>query len=390
MNEGKTVFSQIMSYFPRYEFDKKVLKYKGNYRVRNFKCWDQFLCMCFAQLTYRNSLRDIEACLTAQPQKLYHMGIRGNVTRTNLANANENREWKIYAEFAQYLIHMAKNLYRFDKLEDIDLNNIVYALDSTTIDLCLSIFPWAKFRRAKGAIKLHTLLDLRGYIPTFIEITEGSVHDVNILDVLIPEPGSYYIMDRGYIDYKRLYRLNNELGYFVIRAKKNLKFRRIYSNKIDKSKGLRCDQIIKLTGHYQKKDYPEKLRRVKFYDIENKRYYVFLTNNFEISAMTVALLYKSRWKVELFFKWIKQHLKIKTFYGTSFNAVRTQIWISICVYVIIAIIKKSLNIEKSLYNILQILSVSVFEKVPIFQLLTKQGCKSMGDSDSKQLTLFNL
>ncbi|MDP8204592.1 MAG: IS4 family transposase [Candidatus Tenebribacter mawsonii] len=390
MNEGKTVFSQIMSFFPKYEFDKKVIKYKGNYKVRNFNCWDQFLCMGFAQLTYRSSLRDIEACLNAQPYKLYHMGIRGNISRTNLANANQTRDWKIYAEFAQYLISTARNLYQNDKLEELDLDGVIYALDSTTIDLCLSLFPWAKFRKRKGAIKLHTLLDIRGSIPTFIEITDGLVHDVNILDVLVPEPGSYYIMDRAYIDYKRLYRLNKGLGYFIIRAKKNLKFKRLYSNKVDKSKGLRCDQTVKLMGYYQKKDYSETIRRVKFYDEENKKTFVFLTNNFEISAMTVALLYKNRWKIELFFKWIKQHLKIKSFYGTSANAVKTQIWVSICVYIMIAIIKKTMKIEMSLYKILQILSVSVFEKVPILQLLTEYNYRTERHSDPNQLILFDL
>lgn len=390
MNKGKTVFSQIMSLFPKYEFDKIVLKYNGNYKVRYFTCWDQFLCMSFAQLTYRNSLRDIEACLTAQPNKQYHMGIRGNITRTNLANANQNRDWRIYAEFAQYLIFIARNLYQADELKDIDLDNIIYALDSTTIDLCLSLFPWAKFRKAKGAIKLHTLLDLRGSIPAFIDITDGSVHDVNILDILMTEPGSYYIMDRGYIDYKRLYRLNRELGYFVTRAKSNMKFRRLYSNKVDKSTGLKCDQKIKLTGFYQKKEYPDYIRRVKYHDKESQTSYVFLTNNFEIPAMTVALLYKNRWKIELFFKWIKQHLKIKSFYGTTNNAVRTQIWISVSIYVIIAIIKKSLKIEMSFYNILQILSVSVFEKVSIYQLLTKSVYRVEHPADSKQLTLFDL
>jgi len=390
MNEGKTVLSQIMSHFPKYEFDKNVKKYNGNYKMRHFSCWDQFLCMSFAQLTYRNSLRDIEACLNAQPHKLYHLGIRGKVTRTNLANANQNRDWRIYAEFAQYLIFQARNLYQNDNLEDLDLDSIIYALDSTTIDLCLSLFPWAKFRKRKGAVKLHTLLDLRGSIPTFIEITDGSVHDVNILDVLIPEPGSYYIMDRGYIDYKRLYRLNKDLSYFIVRAKKNLKFKRLYSNKVNKSTGLRCDQVVKLTGFYQKKDYSETLRRVKFFDSEIDKRFVFLTNNFEIPAITVALLYKNRWKIELFFKWIKQHLKIKSFYGTSLNAVKTQIWICVSVYVMIAIIKKTLKIEMSLYKILQILSVSVFEKVSILQLLTKLNYRNKQHSDPNQLILFNL
>ena len=390
MNDSKTVFSQIMNSFPKYDFDKKVKKYKGNYNVRNFSCWDQFLCMSFAQLTYRRSLRDIEACLNAQPYKLYHMGIRGNVSRTNLANANRTRDWKIYAEFAQYLISKARNLYQNDKLEDLDLDGVIYALDSTTIDLCLSLFPWAKFRKRKGAVKLHTLLDLRGSIPTFIEITDGSVHDVNILDVLISEPGSYYVMDRGYIDFKRLYHLNKEMSYFVVRAKKNLKFKRLYSNKVDKSTGLRCDQMVKLSGFYQKKDYPEIIRRVKYFDAENNKYFVFLTNNFEVPAFTIALLYKNRWKIELFFKWIKQHLRIKSFYGTSFNAVKTQIWISISVYVMIAIMKKNMEIRMSLYKILQILSVSVFEKVSILQLLTKSDYRTDRLRDSNQLMLFDL
>ena len=318
------------------------------------------------------------------------MGIRGNVSRTNLARANENRDWRIYAEFAQRLISYARSLYKDDDLIAINLDNTIYALDSTTIDLCLSLFPWARFRKRKGAIKLHTLLDIRGSIPTFIEITEGSVHDVNILDILITEPGSYYIMDRGYIDFRRLYLMNKCLGYFVIRAKKNFKFRRLYSNPIDKSTGLRCDQTIKLMGYYQKIDYPDKLRRVKYFDEETGITFVFLTNNFEIPGLTVAELYKNRWKIELFFKWIKQHLKIKSFYGTSMNAVKTQIWIGISVYVMIAIIKKLLKIEISLYKILQILSILVFEKVSILQLLTNIDYKQKQEYDSNQLILFDL
>lgn len=390
MNKGKTVFSQVMSSFPRYEFDKKVSKYNGNYRVRNFSCWDQFLCMSFAQLTYRNSLRDIESCLNAQLNKLYHLGIRGNVSRTNMANANEKRDWRIYAEFSQYLIYKAQSLYVNDVLDGIDLNNIIYALDSTTIDLCLSLFPWAKFRRKKGAVKLHTLLDLRGSIPVFIEITDGSVHDVNVLDILITEPGAFYIMDRGYIDYKRLYNIDKELGYFVTRAKKNIKFWVARSLEVDKSTGLRCDQTIKLSGFYQKKDYPKYIRRVKYYDAETRKYYVFLTNNFSIPALTISVLYKNRWKIELFFKWIKQHLKIKSFYGTSLNAVKTQIWISVSVYILIAILKKSMKIDMSLYNILQILSVTVFEKIPIYQLLTKSQLTKSTNIDAIQLSLFDL
>ena len=390
MNTGRTIFSQIMYYFPKYDFDRLVEKYHGNYKSYRFSCWDQFLCMCFAQLTYRSSLRDIEACLNAQFNKLYHMGIRGNVSRTNLARANENRDWRIYAEFAQRLIFHARRLYKDDGLIAIDLRNTIYALDSTTIDLCLSLFPWARFRRRKGAIKMHTLLDIRGSIPTFIEITDGSVHDVNILDILVTEPGSYYIMDRGYIDFKRLYLMNKCLGYFVIRAKKNFKFRRLYSNPVDKSGGLRCDQTIKLMGYYQLEDYPDKLRRVKYFDKDTGITYVFLTNNFDITALTVAELYKNRWKIELFFKWIKQHLKIKSFYGTSMNAVNTQIWIGISVYVMIAIMKKLLKIRASLYKILQILSVSVFEKMPISQLLTESNYKIEQSRNANQLMLWDL
>ena len=370
---NKTVFSQIIEFIPNYEFDKCIRRYHGNYRTRHFKCWDQFLCMSFAQLSYRESLRDIEACLNAQPNKLYHMGIKGNVSISNLSRANENRDWRIYADFAQVLISKARVLYHDDSDFLLDLNNTIYALDSTTIDLCLSLFPWAKFRKHKAAVKLHTLLDLRGSIPSFIEITAGLIHDVNILDVLIPEPGSYYIMDRAYLDYERLYRLNQDKAFFVIRAKKNLKFRRLYSRKVDKTTGLRCDQLVKLTGYQSSQFYPDKLRRVKYYDSENDRYLVFLSNNFDVSALTVSDLYRNRWKIELFFKWIKQHLKIKSFFGTSPNAVKTQIWIAISVYVLVAIIRKTLKIEMSLYIILQIFSVSLFEKVPVYQLLTETG-----------------
>jgi hypothetical protein len=345
--------------------------------------------MCFAQLSYRESLRDIEACLNAQPNKLYHMGIKGNVTISNLSRANENRDWRIYAEFAQLLISKARVIYNDDQDFTIELDNIIYALDSTTIDLCLSLFPWAEFRKNKGAIKLHTLLDLRGSIPTFIEITNGLVHDVNILDTLIPEPGSYYIMDRGYLDFARLFKLKQNFAFFIVRAKKNLKFRRLYSKKIDKTSGLRCDQIIKLTGYKSSKYYPDKLRRVKYYDSETNKYLTFLTNNFEISALIVANLYHSRWKIELFFKWIKQHLRIKAFFGTSPNAVKTQIWIAISIYVLVAIIKKTLKIEKNLYTILQILSVSLFEKVPIYQLLTNSESQNSDIDNCNQLYLFN-
>jgi len=386
---SKTVFSQIMTYLPKYEFDKCVKRYQGNYRTRNFKCWDQFLCMSFAQLSYRESLRDIGACLNAQPNKLYHMGIRGNVSISNLSRANENRDWCIYADFAQVLIAKARTLYHNDADFLLELKNTIYALDSTTVDLCLSLFPWAKFRKHKAAIKLHTLLDLRGSIPSFIEITEGLIHDVNILDVLIPEPGSYYIMDRGYLDYERLYRLNQDKAFFVIRAKRNLKFRRLYSRKVDKTTGLRCDQIVKLTGYKSRRNYPDKLRRVKYYDLENGRYLVFLTNNVDISALTVADLYRHRWKIELFFKWIKQHLKIKSFFGTSPNAVKTQIWIAISVYLVVAIMKKTMKIDLSLYTILQIFSVSLFEKISVYKLLTETGSQNSEECHPKQLNLWD-
>ena len=390
MNSGQTVFSKIMEFVPKYKFDKLVSKYKGNYKFRTFSCWDQFLCMSFAQLTYRESLRDIEACLNAQPNKLYHMGIRGTVAKSNLARANERRDWRIYSDIAQILISKARILYADDPDFSLDLKNTIYALDSTTIDLCLSLFPWAKFRKHKAAIKLHTLLDLRGSIPSFIDITTGLIHDVNILDILIPEPGSYYIMNRGYLDFERLYKLNQDKAYFVIRAKKNFKFRRLYSRKVDKITGLRCDQIVKLTGYKSSQFYPDKLRRVKYYDSENNRYLVFLTNNFDIPALTVADLYRNRWKIELFFKWIKQHLKIKAFFGTSPNAVKTQIWIAISAYVLVAIIKKTLKIDLSLYTILQIFSVTLFEKVSIYQLLTETGSQNLMGSPSNQLNLWDL
>ncbi len=387
---NKTVFSQIMEFIPKYEFYKCVRRYNGNYRTRNFRCWDQFLCMSFAQLSYRESLRDIEACLNAQPNKLYRMGIKGNVSISNLSRANERRDWRIYADFAQVLISKARVLYEEDPDFSLDLKNTVYALDSTTIDLCLSLFPWAKFRKHKAAIKLHTLLDLRGSIPSFIEITTGLIHDVNILDVLIPEPGSYYIMDRGYLDYERLYRLNQDKAFFVIRAKRNLKFRRLYSRKIDKTTGLRCDQIVKLTGYKSSRHYPEKMRRIKYYDSENDRYLVFLSNNFDVPALIITASYRNRWKIELFFKWIKQHLKIKVFLGTSANAVKTQVWIAISVYVLVAIIKKTLKIDLSLYTILQIFSVSLFEKVSVYQLLTETISQNSRGHSSNQLNLWEL
>jgi len=389
MNTGKTVLSQLMDFLPIKEFRRCVERYNGNHHIRSFSCWDQFLCLAFAQLSYRESLRDIESCLRSMKNKLYHMGIRGNVSRSTLADANENRDWRIYADFAQVLIHIARELYSGDEF-DVELNEIVYALDASTIDLCLSLFPWAKFRKTKGAVKLHTLLDLRGNIPAFISITDGKVHDVNILDELIPEPGSFYIMDRGYLDFKRLYILNQFRAFFVIRSKTNTRFRRLYSREVDKSIGLRCDQTIILTGRDSAIDYPDKLRRVKYYDAEIDKRFSFLTNNFIVSPYIIAELYKCRWQVELFFKWIKQHLRIKSFYGTSKNAVKTQIWVAISVYVLVAIVKKHLRLENmSLYTILQILSVTLFEKTQLLQLLTESNYNKVVYITNNQLKLFD-
>lgn len=389
MNQGRTVFSQIMEFLPMYEFRKCVDRYKGNYRVRNFSCWNQFLCMSFAQLTYRESLRDIESCLNSMSSKLYHMGFRGNITRSTLADANESRDWRIYADFAQVLIHTARKLYRDDRF-GVELDETVYALDSTTIDLCLSLFPWARFRKTKSAIKLHTLLDLRGNIPSYIEITDGKVHEVNILDHLIPEPGSWYIMDRGYVDFLRLYRLTLSSAFFVTRAKTNLRFRRVYSGPVEKSEGVLSDQTIVFRGFYAAKEYPEKLRRIRYRDPESQHVLTFLTNNFTVPALSVAGLYKCRWQVELFFRWIKQHLRIKAFYGTSENAVKTQIWIAISIYVLVAIIKKRLQLDASLYTILQILSVTSFEQVPIMKVLTNSDYDSDEPDFDKQLLLIEL
>ena len=387
MHTGKLVFSQIIDYLPLYTFRKCVNRYQGHYKVKSFSCLDQYLCMAFAQMTFRESLRDIEVCLRAQKSKLYHMGIRGGISRNTLANANKTRNWRIYADFAQSLIQTARRLYINEEF-NFELENTAYALDSSTIDLCLSVFPWAHFRRTKAAIKLHTLLDLRGNIPTFIHITDGKPHDVNVLDILIPEAGSIYVMDRGYTDFARLYTMHQSTAFFVIRAKANLKCRRIYSHQVDKTKGLRCDQTVMLTGFYTAKDYPEKIRRIKYYDHESGRNFVFLTNNFLLPAMTVTELYRCRWQIELFFKWIKQHLRIKTFYGTTENAVKTQIWIAVSVYVLIAIIKKRLNLDMSLYTILQIISVTVFNKTPLYQMLTDTHYKTITSVDDKQLKLF--
>ena len=389
MNTGRTVFSQIMDSLPLRDFRKCVRRYRGNRKVQNFSCLDQFLCMAFAQLTYRESLRDIEVCLRAMQAKLYHMGIRGRISKSTLADANKNRDWRIYGDFAQVLIHMARELYLEEEFA-IELDQTVYALDSTTIDLCLSLFPWARFRRHKAGIKLHTLLDLRGPIPAFICITEALRHDVNILDALLLEAGAFYIMDRGYLDFGRLYTFHQCLAFFVTRAKGTFQFRRLYSHPIDQSTGLRCDQTIVLTGFYASKDYPEKLRRICYRDNETDQRLVFLTNCFTLPAITIAQLYKCRWKVELFFKWIKQHLRIKAFFGTTENAVKTQIWIAISVYVLVAIIKKHLNLGLNLYTILQILSVTLFEKVPILQVLTEADYKTESANSCNQLMLFDL
>jgi len=386
MHKGHLVFSQVMDCMSIYEFHKCVERYHGNYKVQSFSCLDQFLSMAFAQLTWRESLRDIEVCLRSMRSKLYHIGIRGNIARSTLANANENRDWRIYADHAQVLINIARKLYRNEDF-GVELKDTVYALDSTTIDLCLSLFPWARFRKHKGAVKMHTLLDLRGSIPSMIWITDGKVHDVNILDELIPEPGSFYIMDRAYIDFLRLYSLHQCSAFFVTTAKTNFQFKRIYSHKVDKSTGLRCDQTIRLTGPKSSQFYPEKLRRISYVDKETLNRYVFLTNNFVLSALVIAILYKCRWQIELFFKWIKQHLRIKKFYGNSSNAVKTQIWIAISTYVMVAILKKQLKSELSLYTILQILSVNLFHKEPLAQVLTDSGYIAESSDFDNQLML---
>ena len=387
MYQGQTVFSQVLGFFSHNKFRRCVNRYSGNYRIRSFTCYDQFVCMAFAQLAYRESLRDIVCCLRAMKEKLYHMGIRGRVSRSTLADANETRDWRIYSDFAQVLIHEARRLY-IDEDFGLELKETVYALDSSTIDLCLSVFPWAQFRKTKAAVKLHTLLDLRGDIPTFIWITDGKVHDVNVLDHLIPELGAIYIMDRAYLDFERLYHMDQCSAIFVTRTKSNTGLRRLYSNKVDKSTGVRCDQIVLPKGFYAKKDYPGKLRRVKYFDSEKGRTFNFLTNQFTLPAITIAELYRYRWRVELFFKWIKQHLRIKKFFGTSENAVKTQIWIAISAYVLVAIMKKQLKIDLSLYTILQILSISLFEKKPIYQVLTDSPYKNKITSGHIQLKLF--
>jgi len=370
MNEGRTVFSQLLDCLPQYEFDKAVRRYRGNLRVRKLPCYEQFLVMAFAQLTWRESLRDIETCLGALGPKLYHSGIRQPTARSTLADANEKRDWRIFADFAQVLIQQATTLYA-NEPSAAELQQAAYALDSTTIDLCLSLFPWATFRRRKAAIKLHTLLTLQGHFPTVVIITPGSVHDVNILDQLVYEPGSFYIMDRGYLDFARLYRLAQHSAFFVTRAKKNFRFRRRCSRPVDKRTGLRFDQTVVLSGFYAQRDYPQVLRRIGYRDPQTGKSLVFLTNNFTVPALAIAQLYQGRWHIELFFKWIKQHLRIKAFYGTSQNAVRTQIWIAISVYLLVALLKKRLHLDLSLYTMLQILSLTLFEKTPILQVFSQ-------------------
>jgi hypothetical protein len=389
MHQGQIVFSQLMEFVPQHAFRKCVNRYQGNYRMRSFSCYDQFLCMAFAQLTFRESLRDIECCLGALEEKLYHAGFRGKVSRSTLADANENRDRRVYADFAQLLIHQARTLYLKEDF-GVQLNETVYALDSSTIDLCLSLFPWARFRKTKAGIKLHTLLDLRGSIPSFIAITEAKLHDVNILDELTPAPGAIYVMDRGYLDFERLYAFHQAPAFFVIRSKSNTDLRRLYSNPVDKDSGVRCDQIVVLGGFYTNQSYPERLRRIKFYDAKRDKRLTFLTNQFTLPAATIADLYRCRWQVETFFKWIKQHLRIKAFYGTSLNAVLTQVWTAISVFVLVAILKKRLRLDLDMYRTLQILSLHLFEKAPVSQILTDSPTQNDNLDDPNQLRLFNL
>ena len=387
MNRGKLVFAQLMQHLPLTTFRRCVTRYRGAFKVQSFSCLDQFLCMAFAQLTFRESLRDIEVCLRAQSSKLYHLGIRSAVARNTLANANAVRDWRIYADFAQSLIGIARPLYAQESF-GVDLQETVYALDTTTIDLCLSVFPWAVFRTAKAAIKLHTLLDLRGNIPTFIHISDGKVHEVNILDQLLPEPGAFYIMDRGFLDFERLYRFHEAGSFFVTRGKSNLKVQRRYSHPVDRKTGLICDQSVVLTGFYSHQGFEAPLRRIRFKDPETAKTLIFLTNNFVLPAFTITELYRCRWQVELFFKWIKQHLRIKAFFGTSENAVRSQIWIAVSAYVLVAIVKKRLHLPASLYEILQILSLTMFEKIPLDQLLAQTISEQIQPVSDNQLILF--
>jgi hypothetical protein len=388
MHSGRMLFAQLTDFLPSYQFQKCVARYRGDHRVRSFSCWDQFLCMLFAQLTFRESLRDIVACLRSADRRRYHLGVRGTVSRSTLADANETRDWRIYADFAQVLIAEARHLYRSDDL-GLDLRATVYALDSTIIDLCVTLFPWATYSPTQHAIKLQTLLDLRGHIPTFIRLTPAQVHDVNVLDHLVPEPGAFYVMDRGYLDFGRLHRWTQHGAFFVTRARKNLRFERLVSHPVDKTTGVQCDQTIALVSFYSAHGYPDRLRRIRYRDPDRHQRFVFLTNNFRLSAPVIAELYRRRWQIELFFKWIKQHLRIKAFYGTSENAVKTQVWIAVCSYLLVAIVKKRLQLTPSLYTILQVLSVSLFEKTPL-NLAFSSPPSACGDDDSdNQLTLLD-
>ncbi len=387
MYSGKLVFAQVMEHLPLHTFRRVVSRYAGEHKVKSFSCLDQFLCMAFAQLTYRESLRDIEACLRAQRSKLYHLGIRSVIARNTLANANAVRDWRIYADFAQRLIGLARSLYAADPF-GVDLKDTVYALDTTTIDLCLSVFPWAPFRSAKAAVKLHTLLDLHGNIPAFIHISDGKFHEVNILDELLPEAGAFYVMDRGFTDFARLYRFHQAGSFFIIRGKSNLKVQRRYSHPVDRSTGLLCDQTVILTGFYSHQGFEAPLRCIRLRDAETGKRLTFLTNNFALPAHTITELYRCRWQVELFFKWVKQHLRIKAFFGTSENAVKSQIWIAVSVYVLVAIVRKRLNVSASLYEILQILSLTLFERIPLDQLLTQTVADAISDDTRNQLNLF--
>lgn len=390
MNRGKYVFAQIFEFVPHNDFLKLVKKYDGDRKTRHFSCWNQFLCMAFGQLTHRESLSDTVMCIGANTGKLYHLGIGRAISKSTLGRANKKRDWRIYRDLALLLISRAKELYKGDSQLEVDIKDNVFIIDSSTIDLCLSLYPWAKFRKAKAAVKMHTKMDAKTSIPDFIHISDGKMHDVNVLDMIVFLAGSFYVMDRGYLDFERLYRIHRSGAYYLIRAKKNLKFERIYSAKVDKAIGIRCDQTIRLTGFYPSKDYPEKLRRIKYHDSETARTLVFLTNNFELKAMEVAMLYKHRWFIETFFKWIKQHLKIKSFWGTSRNAVKTQIWIAISVYVTIMILKKELKIEQSIYEILQVLSINIFDKEPIYQLFNRTNLQNFKEQDCNQLKMFDL
>ena len=390
MFQGQYVFTQLVSLIPKYEFDKCVSKYNGNYRTKDFKCWSQYLCMLFGQFTYRESISDIINCLTAHQNKIYHLGIKRLVVVSSLTRANQNRDWQIYQDFAYYLIQLVRPLYSHNSEFAFDLDNTVYALDSSTIDLCLTTFYWAKFRKNKGAIKMHTLLDLRGNIPVFIQITDGTVHDVNILDYIIFEPGAFYVMDKAYIDFAKLFEMKEAASFFVVRTKTNFAYKRLYSNKTDKSNGVKYDQTVKLTGPKSRLLYPDKLRKVNYFDSEKNKTYEFLTNNFILDAYLITNLYKQRWQIELFFKWIKQHLKIKKFWGESENAVKTQIWIAVSAYLLVAYAKRVLHLDKTIYEILQIISISAFDKTPLNELFANKELHESENIKCKQLTLFDL